>query len=235
MYVILVNDDNTLSAPKKERIVQSSKLFDKFWFLAAPYYKGYDMSVCTVLLEYLTPVSREYKTEMLKLADTRYEEYLKYVLPIDTEFTKEAGTLEVKLTFIYVDIDADGNPIQRVRKTAPAIKVEIVPIEAWSNIVPDSALSAVDQRIIKVDAQIKALQDMNEQIMSEKADNLKYDESSKQLQLMADGKEIGDSVTIHSDCEIEDGVPIVNFGNIGNNDPDIDTDDKDSISNVVEF
>lgn len=233
MYVILVNDDNTLSAPKKDRIVQRSKLFDKFWFLTAPYYKGYDMSVCTVLMEYLTPISREYKTEILRLADTRYEEYLKYILPIDTEFTKEAGTLELKLTFIYVGIDADGKPIQRVRKTAPAIKVEIVPIEAWSNIIPDSALSAVDQRIIKVDAQIKALQDMNEQIIVGKADNLKYDETNQQLQLMADGKEIGDTVTLKTECSIEDGVPIVIFGD--SRDDDSGFDDKESISNVVEF
>ena len=96
-YVILVNEDNTLSAPKKERIIQRSKLFDKFMFLVHPCHNGYDMANCTVVLEYLKPTSKKYKSEFLELSEDRYEEYLKYILPVDTEFTDEAGSLELQL------------------------------------------------------------------------------------------------------------------------------------------
>ena len=238
-YVILINDDNTLSAPKKQRIVQRSKLMDTLYFLTKPIYNGHDMTNCTVLLEYLKPTSRKYKTEILTLSEERYEDHLKYILPVNTEFTDEAGKLELQLSFIYVDIDADGNAIQRVRKTAPVLKVEIVPISAWSDIVPDDALSAIDQRIIKMDTQIKALNDMNEIMIGTKADNITYEDNK--LQLIANGKKIGDAVevkTCDDDC-MEDGVPVVDFN--GSTDfvtPDdsIDSDGNgNSNDNVVEF
>lgn len=231
MYIILVNEDNTLSASQKQRIIQNSKLVDDLWFLVNPTYNGHDLTDSTVLLEYVKPVSREYKTETLVLSEDRYKDHLKYVLPVDTEFTKEAGTLEIKLSFIYVDLDADGNSIQRVRKTAPSIKVEIVPIERWCDIIPDSALSAIDQRIIMVDAQIKALNEINSIALDAKADNLKYDENENSLQLMAGSNVIGDKVVLNNGELTADGVPIVDIGGELNE----DNTENDNGSDVIEF
>lgn len=252
MYVILINEDNSLSSPKKQRIIQRSKLMDELWFLVKPMYNGYDMTNATVLLEYLKPVSRSYRNEILVLSDDKYEDHLKYTLPVDTELTDEAGSIELQLSFIYVDIDANGKAVQRVRKTAPTIKIEVIPISAWSDIIPDSALSAIDQRIIKTDAQIKALNDMNEIMNNTKADNLVYD--GEKLQLTANGNRIGNSVGISScDENIEDGVPIVDFSNAtGFVTPDdsapedkendnvvefdqIDTEKENNVNNIVEF
>ena len=230
-YVILINDDNTMSAPKKQRIVQRSKLVDTLCFLTKPTYNGHDMTNATVLLEYLKPTSKKYKTEILVLSEDMYEDHLKYLLPVNTEFTDEAGRLELQLSFIYVDIDADGNIIQRVRKIAPALKVEIVPISAWSDIIPDSALSALDQRIIKMDAQIKALDDMGAILNDVKADNLSYE--GDVLQLVANGKKIGDAVNIKASCGdcTEDGVPVVDFNVLTPDEPE----NPDNVDNVVEF
>lgn len=234
-YVILINKDNTLSAPKKQRIIQRSKLMDDLIFLVEPMYNGRDMTNATVLLEYLKPISKRYCNEILVLSDDRYEDHLKYTLPVDTELTDEHGGVELQLTFIYVDIDADGKAIQRVRKTSPAIKIEVVPISAWSDIIPDSALSAIDQRIIKTDAQIKALNDMSEIINATKADNLTYD--GEKLQLTSNGNKIGNSVNISSsDGNIKDGVPVVDFSNVTDFVTPDDTapENKDN-DNVVEF
>lgn len=208
MYFIILKNDNTLSATKKQRIVQRSKLVDDFIFLVPPEYNGHDMTNATLSLEYKLPVSHEYKNELLTLSEERFEEYLQYKLPIDTNFTKEAGDIELQLTYIDVDIDADGNEIQRVRKTAPPLKVTVVPIAAWSDIIPDSALNALDQRIIKQDAQIKQLEDIANMLNEEKADNLKYDSKNNELQLLSGDKEIGNKVTLN-----EDGVQVVEFNN----------------------
>lgn len=234
MYTILVNPDNTLYASKKERIIQRSKLFDNFCFLVAPYHNGYDMSGCTVLLEYIKPISKKYKSEILVLSEERYEEYLKYILPIDTEFTEESGSIELQLSFIYVDIDADGNEIQRVRKTAPTIKVEIVPISAWSDIIPDEALSAIDQRIIKTQAQIKELGCYAEFIAENKADNIKYDSKTNELQLLSGNKEIGDKVVLDTidEDDLKDGIPVVDFSSKSDG---VTDDPSDEENNVIEF
>ena len=171
MYTILIGNDNSLTTTCRERIMQRSKLVDNLCFLAYPIYKEQNMAEYTVLLEYVLPCSRKYRTE-----------------------------IEAQITFAKADIDDKGNSIQRVRKTS-TVKITIVPISAWSDIIPDSALSAIDQRIIKVDAQIKALDEMGEILHNSKADNLSYE--NNKLQLLANGKKIGKAVTIKAAAENE--------------------------------
>ena len=195
MYTILINDDNTLTTSVRERIMQRSKLVDSLHFLCPQTYKELDMADFTVTLEYILPVSREYKTEELIKSDELYKEMLEYKLSFDTDLTKEAGEIEVKLTFSKVDLDEDGNNIQYVRKIS-STTITIVPIEAWCDIIPDKALDAIDQRIIKTDAQIKALLDANEITRLEKADNLVLDGENKELYLTAEGNQIGEKVKL---------------------------------------
>lgn len=195
LYTILINDDNTLTTSVRERIMQRSKLVDSLHFLCPQTYKELDMADFTVTLEYILPVSREYKTEELVKSEELYKEMLEYKLPFDTDLTKEAGEIEVKLTFSKVDLDEDGNDIQYVRKIS-ATYITIVPIESWCDIIPDKALDVIDQRIIKTDAQIKALLDANEITRLEKADNLVLDSENKELYLTAEGNQIGDKVKL---------------------------------------
>ena len=112
MYTILINDDNSMIATQKQRIMQRSKLVDELWFLVKPIYNGYNMAEFTLSMEYVLPVSRKYKNEILTLSTDKYNEYLKYTLPIDTELTSEAGEIEIALTFILSDLDEDGNSIK---------------------------------------------------------------------------------------------------------------------------
>ena len=229
-YTILVCDDNSLYGSHKRKIMQREKLFNKLWFLVAPYYNGYDMSQCTVTMRYLLPISKEFKTETLVLSDEKYKEYLKYVLPVDTNLTKEWGDIELNLTFTMLDTDEDGNIVQRVRKTSNHI-LKITKIPDWDSVVPDSALSALDQRIIMQSAQIKALTEAAIIINDNKADNLAYNSNSNELQLMSGSKLIGDKVTLQ--CRAGDEVPVVDFSNL-NNDNDFD-DEDDILVDVVEF
>lgn len=217
-YVILVNDDNSMTVTQKRRIMQRSKLVDNMWFLANPVYNNVEMSAFSVLLEYVLPVSRKYCSEILVLSDETYNGYIKYTLPFDTSLTSEAGDIELQLTFAKADIDADGRAIQLVRKVSSA-KVTITPISAWSDIIPDSALGAIDQRLIKADAQIKALDEITSVISESKADNLRYNDANGELQLVAGNKAIGNKVVIvscdgsddNNDDQHEDCVAVVEF------------------------
>ena len=191
MYTILVTSNNELVTSVKERIMQRSKLVDDLHFLVEPEYKGYSMANFTVTLEYILPVSREYKTEILELSPELYKDRLEYKLPFDTSLTKEAGHVEAQLTFVCVEINAEGKGVQRVRKTS-ATTIEIVPIANWSDIIPDSALSALDQRLIKLDAQIKEIGEYT----GKKVDNLVYSPVDETLQLRAQGTGVGDKVYI---------------------------------------
>jgi hypothetical protein len=213
MYTLLVNDNNEIVTTVKERIMQRSKLVDNLHILVNPSYKGLDMSDCTVMMEYITPVGREYKTEILVKSDELYKEQLEYRLPFDTCLTKEAGKLELQLTFIKVEMDTDGNVVQRVRKAGPA-SITIVPVSAWSNIIPDDALSALDQRLIMTEAMLNAANETIAAMENTKADNIVYDKETNVLQLTANGQLIGDSVTIECTCSGVTSIEIDESGNM---------------------
>ena len=201
MYTILVNESNELITTVKERIMQRSKLVDDLHFLVEPTYKGIAMSDFTVMMEYILPISREYKTEILVKSDELYKDQLEYKLPFDTCLTKEHGKIEVQLTFIRVTLNAEGQPVQQVRKTSSAV-ITIVPISAWSDIIADSALTALDQRLIQTQAMLEAVNDMNIYLAENKADDIIYNEEGKYIQLTANGKPIGNQIAINKDCEL---------------------------------
>ena len=201
MYTILLNETNELTTSVRERIMQRSKLVDSLHFLVDPIYKGYDMSGFTVLMEYLLPVSREYKTEILVKSDELYKNKLEYKLPIDTNLTREAGKVEVQLTFTKVELTPEGRAVQKVRKTSPTT-ITIVPIAAWSDVIADSALTAIDQRLIQVDAMLNAANDMQDYLNATKADNIVWNEKTNTIQLSANGVLIGDAIH-YSGCDIK--------------------------------
>lgn len=198
MYTILLNENNELTTSVRERIMQRSKLVDSLHFLVDPTYKNMDMSDFTVMMEYILPISREYKTEILTKSDEPYKNKLEYKLPFDTCLTKEAGKIEVQLTFTKVEMDADGMTRQYVRKTSPTT-ITIVPIAAWSDVIADSALTALDQRLLQVDAIINAANDMNASLSATKADNIVVDETANTIQLTANGVPIGEAVARDGD------------------------------------
>lgn len=196
MYTLLINENNEIVTTVKERIMQRSKLVDHLHFLMSPNYKGIDMSDFTVLCEYISPISREYHTETLSKSNELYKDMLEYKVPFDTCLTKEPGKIEIQLSFIKVEMDAEGNVVPRVRKAGPAM-ITIVPLAAWSNAIPDSALTAIDQRLIMAETMINAANDTLATLEITKADNMVYDQETNMLQLTANGMPIGDRIALN--------------------------------------
>lgn len=233
-YTFVVNESNSVTASHKETIMQRSKLVNDIWFLVNPEYGFNDMTLFSVILEYVLPVSRKYRTVELTKDDEGYNGYLKYVVPIDTDLSSEAGDVEMQLTFIYVGLEPDGTSIQRVRKTM-VCNLHVAPIAAWSDIIPDEALSSLDQRIIKIDAQIKHLNEMGDLFDKTKADNIRYDAAENSLQLTAKGKEIGDEVRLQDGGISPDGVPVIDL-NGDSTSPDVrGVPDENRQNDVVAF
>lgn len=239
-YVILINDDDSMYGSHKERIMQRQKLVNDLIFVVDPIYKNtHDMTNATVLLEYVLPVSREYKTVFLTLSDERYKDcFLQYKLPFDTDLTSQAGSLELQVTFAYTEMDAKGKIVQRVRKTSPTT-IEITPISAWSDLIPDSSLSSLDQRIIKIDSQMRAMNDYMNVLDANKVDDLVYNKTEDTLQLASKGVGVGSKVSVKE--MMGDGIPVVDLdsnGESNNNDNNNDNNCDcgcEHEDNVVEF
>ena len=210
IYTILVKNTNELISSQVERIMCRSKLVDNLHFLVSPTYKEIDMSDFSVTMEYLTPVSKTYKTESLTVSEELYKDMLEYKLPFDTALTKEPGNIELSLTFTKVEMKSDGKMKQYVRKTSPS-SISIVPLESWSEIIPDEALNVIDQRLIKQDALMQQLIDLVNSFDDTKADNLSLKDNI--LQLLSGDKPIGNEINLsnvqHPDSD--KNIEIVNF------------------------
>ena len=201
MYTILITSDNRLLTSVKERIMQRSKLVDKLHFLTSQMYNDEYMNDYQVTMEYVLPVSKEYRVDYLVKSNDLYkDEYLEYKIPIDTNLTKEPGNIEIQITFSKSEMNSDGEVIQHIRKINPGY-IEVIPVAAWSNAFPDDALSALDQRIImlqNIANELDDLQQSNIQEIEKKADDFKLDIEDGSLYLTSNGKKIGNPITLNS-------------------------------------
>jgi hypothetical protein len=122
-----------------------------------------------------------------------------------------------------LDVDVNGNIMQRVRKTENYL-LHITQIPDWDSVIPDSALSSLDQRIIKTQAQIRELEYLAETLGENQVDNLVYDNIGDTLQLTAKGKGVGDKVSVKD--MVEDGVPVVDFDGVSGDNSGNNSDDN---------
>ena len=240
MYTILVRPDDTLIATSRENIYHRTSLVRNLRFLVDPLYNDgnetLDMRTYICTLEYKTPISNTYVPVILTPSVDLYKEKVEYILPVDTAITSEVGNVEMKLTWVKLEMDNDGNFKERVRKTS-ATEVEILPVAQWSDYIADSKLDNIAQILLSNQAQTEQMKVYVEQIQQltqyntlSKADNVIYDELSGELQLTSMGNPIGDKVTISGEGSYdEEGIPAVDFTTVEPDDGDTEVD------NVVEF
>lgn len=230
MYTILINNDNTLTQTVRERIMHRSSNVNTFRFLVNPSWTDNgvvtDMRNYDCVMEYRTPISNRYTPMVLIPSAELYKEKLEYLLPINTQFTSEIGDLEIKFIFTWLEMDSNGNFIEHSRKT-DTTKIEILRTDQWSDYIADTNLDNIAQIMMQTQAQAEQIKMYNELIYATKADGIKYDPETNQLDLTANGAVI-DSATLE-DCDIEDGIPVVEFNVIDPEDP------EKQVDNVVEF
>lgn len=239
MYTILIKPDDTLVATSREPIYHRESLIHKLRFLVDPEYKDgdevLDMRTYMCTLEYKTPISETYVPVLLTPSANLYKEKVEYLLPVDTAITSEVGTVEMKLTWVKLEVADDGSFKERVRKT-PTIGIEILPVAQWGDYVADSKLDILAQALLQSQAQNEQMKVYAEQIQQlaqynaiTKADNIRYNEETKTAQLESMGAPIGREIVIgQDDCNCEEGVPVVDFTTV---EPEGDTE----VDNVVEF
>ena len=226
MLTVLVTDSHELVITQRERIMQRSKLVDKMHFLVPPTYDGLDMSLTTVCMEYLDPRGG-YHNEILTKSPELYKDHLEYLVPFDTKLTRDWGDIEIQLTFTSVNMDDTGKVTQYVRKTRP-VTIKIIEIAEWSMQIPDSDLTALDQRLIKQDMQMAQMLDITMAVADSVPDDIV--EKDGKIYLSQNGQVMPNTVganvlvprTYDDDALPGDGV--IELGEIihNENDPDCD-------------
>ena len=233
MYTILVNQNNTLTTSIKTNIMHRSSMVDNLRVLVEQYYNfddatKLDMSDFICTMEYVLPISRKYTTEVLTPENELYKDRLDYRLPVDTKLTSEAGDVEVK--FVFTKADLDGDTVKsRVRKTSSTV-VKIIPVEIWSDYIPDANLDSIAQIMLSLQGKIEQEKAYADMIATTKADGIAKDETTNEIYLTSNGVEIGNRITDSEGGFDEEGVPTVDFSDIIPEEPS-----SSVVNNVVEF
>lgn len=209
MYTIIINDDNTLTKSRVERIMQRSNNVQTLRFLVKNVYKHsmygeLEMADFGAYIQYLMPVSHEYKTSILTKSDELYNgEYVEYLLPVNTVFTKEAGEIRLSVTFTHVMEVEDGDPIQFVRKTDETF-ITITPMGYWNDVIVDPALTAIDGRMLQLQMMVNQL---TAQINSEATTRVSGMQSAdgKAWLIDSEGNQVGEAV----DVDAFEDIPVV--------------------------
>ena len=150
MINMFIKNNNTvvINNPNKHLIMQHSSSVDAFRVLVNKVYtldldnNEVEMKDFKCVMEYLLPNSKRYKVvELEKIEDEvsnsgaepvdPFADYLKFRLPINSEFTNEPGDIEVQFTFAK-----KGEPENIIRKTDKT-KITIEPTTDWSNVAID--------------------------------------------------------------------------------------------------
>ena len=214
MYTVLINNDNTVTVTERQRIMQNSKLIDILRIIVPKTYNELDMSQFTARLEYLKPISHEHNFVELEIEDADYKtNFLLYKIRIDTTLTSEVGDVQFMLTFIDVNMTDDGVVETPVRKI-DIFTMPVFPIANWF-VVPDSALSTLDQRIIANQEAIMAMADLQSSIADNNLDDIKLDTDTNTLYGTSGGTKKGTGVKLEDLGDViadstSDGMVYVN-------------------------
>lgn len=174
MYAIKMNDDKTLITTSPASIYRGDRNSDMLVFYLPAAYDEVSIADCTVSLNYILPKAEESKEIDLGIPARLYRGYLVYELAVDEKLTMNSGDIQLWLDF------KDGLGVSYFRSSS--VMITVLPNEDMEDFVTQAEFEEVSQTI--------------EFLKKSKADNLTYDEDTGELQLTADGEEIGDPVTV---------------------------------------
>lgn len=193
MATVLVNNDNSMIVTVPERIMQHSKNIHTITIFVPQMYEGYDMSEFAAYIE-IVPPNQKYRSIHLDANEvSRKEGFLQFDFEVTSDITLFSGNISMEMTFVKTDEDTYKTYIRHTTSCS----LSVTPIEKWSELIIDDALTDLDQRIALIEQGIKVASNLADNINSIKADNIKLDKETSELYLTANDKQIGDKITIN--------------------------------------
>lgn len=238
MYIFKVGKDNSLVATNIERIVQRSKLENTVCIYVSNEHNGINIKDCKAIMYYCLPDGKDMGSKELVASDELYkDEYVEYLIPVDTWLTAYGGDVKFEIKFYNVSMDEEFQIEQYVRKVTDGV-IHIASSKDWASGIADSLLDTLDQRIIQLMIAQNRQTDMLDEMyvnVNGKADGIAKDNDTNEIYLTSNGVKLGKGV-IDSDTYgtmDEEGIPSVDFSadNSSGSNADISNDDL----NVVEF
>lgn len=214
MIYIKVEDDKSLEMTVYEPIYKGENLSQKITFLIPMQIDDIETQTAHVYLNYVRPEDDIGDVVTLNCEELPYNDvYLRYTIPVEYKLTKWAGDVRMWLNFYAGD---EETPV--VATTGECI----VPIYNSDDItanLEESALTALHQMQNQVEQNTTMINELTTNItgivgdivdeavtnkLVGKADNITYDEMSRELSLTSDGEKIGNTIIVPGDGFIAD-------------------------------
>ena len=147
MATVLVNNDNSMIVTVPERIMQHSKNIHTITIFVPQMYEGYDMSEFAAYIE-IVPPNQKYRSIHLDANEvSRKEGFLQFDFEVTSDLTLFSGNISMEMTFVKTDEDTYKTYIRHTTSCS----LFVTPIEKWSELIIDDALTDLDQRIALIE------------------------------------------------------------------------------------
>lgn len=187
--IVLMKADKSLVISKKTRFYQKENVVSKLVFYIPETFEDNDLTKFTVTMNYSNQDNEAF-IEILSSVDSDKDGYSKYILPIDTKFTKAAGDVDLTLSLTYLD---EETSTQYVLHTGELT----ITIDSWADyfkFVTNDSLSPIDERILALQNETERLKSVADELDKEIPDDLKLTDDL--LQLSKNGEAIGEGVEV---------------------------------------
>ena len=152
-------------------------------------------------MEYVLPSKRIFSMYLNNNGLFEENNFIKYTIPANTMLTAEAGDINVAFTFTKLELNSENKPKAYVRKTKEGV-IEITPISAWLDFVPDEHLSAIDQRLLALEAAQETLNALNQEIFESMVQDIALDENQEKIKAVSKTGLIGQGVDLKKLSEL---------------------------------
>lgn len=202
MFTILLQSDNTLSYTNTTgvKIIKNSTSNTIQILSPSVDDEGNDLTDAVLQFEYVYPVSKTYGIKYLTASSTEYKTgyELQYLLPMDAEMTKEAGDISFVITFMKLIEGSDGVSVKEYVNKHLEGTITVEDGVAWQTYVPSDVLGAVDQKILKLQAQQNALVALATQLAEKQPSDIALDTENEKITLVTDdGTAVGEGLDVH--------------------------------------
>lgn len=201
MLTIKMLSDKSLVMTVQSKLYQRQSLVDTMQILIPATYDDMDLTVFTGTIEYIDPGNVAHMEILTADEDLYKDTFIRYTLPLDSMFTRIAGTVTMKVTLTYND---ESTMKKYVLKTGE-IEIEIAEINDYFAFVDEDSLTAIDNRIMHLQTEADKLAAAAEIYAEDKVDDLVLEDDI--LHVSANGKALGNGVEILVNPEDDDSNP----------------------------
>ncbi len=191
LTILVDSDTKDLRITKRAKIRQGESLVDKLYFVCETTYDEISLEDFTATLYYIDAANVSHMEVLTRDEELYKDNYYRWTMPANSEFTKMAGKTTMQLSFTHQDTETDSSMVLHTGQ----ITIEVLSWQDYYAFIPDSSLNSLDAKMLELDNKIQALESTSEIYDKARAVDLNLNGDLLQLKNQ-DGEAFGNGISI---------------------------------------